>query len=207
MFYSHNLRYMHICTQKHIQHNKDERTQFFRKIYLSLYWKGCIWEGVGDWTELQHIDPYSYGQNSVSFPFSWTAQPGAWGTRSLLRSCSHSSNWNTDFKLWTPTALNFLSPGLYHCFTSTQFNLTTVKAIPWSNDILERISSFDSLAGSEVNMQQSFHNYYSKFHIWNFLHVRLYPLTHTFDRIIFQEIILKKTQKEITWTTAKQNLT
>ena len=26
--------------QKHIQHNKDERTQFFRKIYLSLYLKG-----------------------------------------------------------------------------------------------------------------------------------------------------------------------
>ena len=25
------------CMQKHIQHNKDERTQFFRKIYLSLY--------------------------------------------------------------------------------------------------------------------------------------------------------------------------
>ena len=43
--------------QKHIQHNKDERTQFFRKIYLSLYWKGCVWEGVGDRTELQHIDP------------------------------------------------------------------------------------------------------------------------------------------------------
>ena len=33
---------------------------------------------VGDWTELQHIDPHSYGHNSVSFPFSWAAQPGAW---------------------------------------------------------------------------------------------------------------------------------
>ena len=28
------------CMQKHIQHNKEERTQFFRKIYLSLYLKG-----------------------------------------------------------------------------------------------------------------------------------------------------------------------
>ena len=27
------------------------RTQFFRKIYLSLYWKGCVWEGVGDRTK------------------------------------------------------------------------------------------------------------------------------------------------------------
>ena len=29
--------------QKHSQHNKDERTQFFRKIYLSLYSKG-LWK-------------------------------------------------------------------------------------------------------------------------------------------------------------------
>ena len=58
-------------------------TQFFRKIYLSLYLKGfervtkgfTVW--VGGWTELQHIDPHSYGHNSVSFPFSWAAQPGA----------------------------------------------------------------------------------------------------------------------------------
>ena len=54
-------------------------TQFFRKIYLPLDWKGFVWEGVGDWTELQHIDPHSNGHNSVSFPFSWAAQPGAWG--------------------------------------------------------------------------------------------------------------------------------
>ena len=27
------------CMQKHIQHNKDRRTQFFRKIHLSLYLK------------------------------------------------------------------------------------------------------------------------------------------------------------------------
>ena len=53
-------------------------TQVSRKIYLSLYWKGCVWEGVGDWTELQHIDPHSIGHNSVSFLFSWATQPGAW---------------------------------------------------------------------------------------------------------------------------------
>ena len=56
-----------------------QATQFFRKIYLSLYWEGCVWEGVGDWTELQHIDPHSIGHNSVFFPFSNAAQPGAWG--------------------------------------------------------------------------------------------------------------------------------
>ena len=65
--------------QKHIQHNKDEQRHFFRKIYLSLYWKGCVWEGVGNWTELPHINPHSYGYHSLSFPFSWAAQPEAWG--------------------------------------------------------------------------------------------------------------------------------
>ena len=58
-----------------------------RKIYLSLYLKGLLkvlpWEGVGDRTELQHIDPHSYGLNSVSFPFSWAAQPRAWCPASL----------------------------------------------------------------------------------------------------------------------------
>ena len=124
--------------QKHIQHNKDERRHFFRKIYLSLYWKGCVWEGVGERTKTAtYWPPNSSGYHSLSFPFSWDAQPGAWGPSYLLRAGSHSSIRNADFKLWTPTNLNFLSPGLYHCFTSTQFNPTTVKAIPWSPDIFD----------------------------------------------------------------------
>ena len=72
--------------QKHIQHNNDKWTQFFRKIYISLNWKGSkglqrvllCKRWVGDWTELQNIDSHSYGYNRVSFPFSWAAQPGAW---------------------------------------------------------------------------------------------------------------------------------
>ena len=51
-----------MCMQNHKQrHNKDERLSLLEKIYLSLYWKGCGWEGVGDRTELQHTDPHSYG--------------------------------------------------------------------------------------------------------------------------------------------------
>ena len=50
-----------------------------KEIYLSLNWKSCVWEEVGDRTELQHIDPHSIGHNRVSFPFSWDAQPEAWG--------------------------------------------------------------------------------------------------------------------------------
>ena len=59
-------------------HNKDERHSLLEKYTSHFIWKGCVWEGVGDRTELQHIDPHSIGHNCVSFPFSWAAQPGAW---------------------------------------------------------------------------------------------------------------------------------
>ena len=147
--------------QKHIQHNNDELTQFFRKIYLSPYWKGCVWEGVGDRTELQHIDPpSSSGHSSASFSFSWAAQLGAWGpSLSAERADSHRPIWNTDFKLWTPTAWLPVSPGLYHCFRP--LNLTRRQS-RLSPDLFNQMHllftqmyfSFDSLAGSEVNMQQ-----------------------------------------------------
>ena len=69
------------CMHKYIQHNNDERTQFFRKIYLLLYWKGCVWEV--SWrlnrTATYWPPPNSSGYNSISFPFSWAAQLGAWG--------------------------------------------------------------------------------------------------------------------------------
>ena len=104
------------------------------------------------------LTPNSSGYNNISFPFSWAAQPGA-----SAGTCSHSS-------VFSPTNLNFLSPGLYNNLTPTyflqasqfrtQFNPSTVKVAP---DLLISstgctcylywcISSFDSLAG--VNMQQ-----------------------------------------------------
>ena len=56
-----------------------------------------MWEGVGDRTELQHIDPNSIGHNRVSFPFSWAAQLGTWGP-SLSGTCSSIqhllTNWS-----------------------------------------------------------------------------------------------------------------
>ena len=52
-------------------------TQFLEKYTSPFIWKGCMWEGVGDRTELLYIDPHSTGHNRVSFPFSWAAQPGA----------------------------------------------------------------------------------------------------------------------------------
>ena len=43
-----------------------------------------MWEGVGDRIELQHIDfPSPSGHSRVSFSFSSTAQPEAWGPTPL----------------------------------------------------------------------------------------------------------------------------
>ena len=127
--------------QKHNDAMKTSEDTSLEKYTSHFIWKGCVWEGVGDRTDLQHIDPHSYGYNSVSFPFSWAAQPGAWepslsGTWSsfhhLLSNCNYSI-WGLRtpsvgcwFSLphllqliWTPIDLNVLSPGLYNNLTST----------------------------------------------------------------------------------------
>ena len=63
-----------------------ERHSSLEKYTSHFIWKGCVWEGVGDGTELQHIDPHSIGHNCISYPFSWAAQLGAWGP-TLLGAC------------------------------------------------------------------------------------------------------------------------
>ena len=106
------------------------------QIYLSLYWKGCVWEGVGDRTELQHIDPHSIGHNRVSFPFSWAAQPGSWGPSisgcwfSIPHLISNSSDPQLPDFL---SSLNYIivqrPPFSCGRHKSHSFNLSTVKVI------------------------------------------------------------------------------
>ena len=141
-------------------------TQVFRKIYLSLYWKGCVWEGVGDRIELLHIDPHSIGHNHVSFPFSWAAQPGAWepslsGTCSSIQHLlSNSSDFQTDC---ISCALSYIivqhPPSSCGRHKSHSFNPSTVKVIFWYSSTgctcyLHRCISYcDCPAGSEVTIQ------------------------------------------------------
>ena len=96
-----------------------------------------MWVGVGDRTELQHIDPHSIGHYNVSFPFSWAAQPGAWGPTLL--------GVGFLYRIISPTYLIskltdvLYSPGLYNNLTSTllptsvtishSFNPSTVNVI------------------------------------------------------------------------------
>ena len=141
-----------------------------------------MWEGVEDRTELQHIDPDSYGHISVSFPFSWAAQPGTWGpnlsgTWSLFQHllCNSSEHellnrgsWGPPllgagyrYSILSPTNSNFPCTELYYCFTPTQFNLSTFKVISLIPSTgctcyLHRcISYFDSSAW--VSMQHRLH--------------------------------------------------
>ena len=131
--------------QKHIQHNKDERTQFFRKIYLSVYWKGCVWEGVGDWTELLHIDPFSYGHNSVSFLFSWAASRGRGGPASAgkLFSFQHLLS-NSSEALKSNCSIG--GPEGPHCwvlvfYTASFFQLTRTSSVPSYIIVLRPLNS------------------------------------------------------------------
>ena len=90
--------HLHMHAHLYAEHNNDtikttSDTVLLEKYTSHFIWKGCVWEGVEDRTELQHIDPHSIGHNRVSFRFSWAAQPGTWGP-SLSRTCSHSSNFS-----------------------------------------------------------------------------------------------------------------
>ena len=137
------------------------------------------------------LTPNSYGHNSISFPFSCAAQPGAWGPshsgtwssfQHLLSNCNCSIR-GTEGPLCWVLVLSTASP-LQLTRTScrqgyiiiwrplffprasqfhTQFNPSTVKVIFWYSSTrctcyLHRcISYFDSLAGSEVNIQHYYH--------------------------------------------------
>ena len=52
------------------KHNDDTiktSDSLLEKYTSDFIWKGCVWEGVRDRTELQHIDPHSYGHQCCVF--------------------------------------------------------------------------------------------------------------------------------------------
>ena len=85
-----------------------------------------MWEGVEDQTKLQHIDlPSPSGHSSVSFSFSWTAQPGAWGP-SLSGTCSHP-------RIFSPTGLQ------------TQSGVSRAPSAGWWLSLLHPVSNSSDL--------------------------------------------------------------
>ena len=126
--------------------------------YLSLYWKVCVWEV--SWRlnkDCNILTPLSSsGHSSMSFSFSWAAQPGAWGLTLSAES------WFPPLGLehWTPTAWLPVSPRVISLFYTHSIQPIDSQGHPPISSTgctcyLHRcISSFDCLAGSEVNMQQ-----------------------------------------------------
>ena len=95
-----------------------------------------MWEGPGDRTELQHIEPHSIGHNRVSFPFSWAAQPGAWGPHSagwwlsLLHLVTNGSGLQTNWlPVFTELYYSSTTPSSCERHKLHSFNPSTVKAI------------------------------------------------------------------------------
>ena len=114
------------CMQKHIQHNKDEWTQFFIKnIPLTLfervrkgYERYYLWEVSWRVNRTATYWPPPTLLPTAAFlscsPGLLDRRPGGLGAQLLLGHGSHSS-------IFSPTDLNFLSPGLYNNLTSTYF--------------------------------------------------------------------------------------
>ena len=92
--------YTYICGN--IINNNDEKTHFFRKIYLS-HLMGCervVCERlVVDWTDWNILTPSSSDYSSTSFSFYWADQPGVlmaqalcWGLVLTASNCNSNSN-------------------------------------------------------------------------------------------------------------------
>ena len=104
----------------------------------------------------------SSGYSSIYFPFSWAAQQGAWRP---------SLCWDMVFipasslqLIWTSCRRGYIiilrPPTSCERHICTQFNPLTIKVVPWSPDIFDRMHllftqvhfSSNSPAGSEFNM-------------------------------------------------------
>ena len=85
MYIANGVTYSYVNAHRNIFNTiKMSGHSFFRKIYLSLYLKGFeryyLWEV--SWRlnrTATYWPPNSSGYSSISFPFSWAAQLGAWG--------------------------------------------------------------------------------------------------------------------------------
>ena len=68
-------------------------TQFFKKTYLSLYLKGLCVRGSWRPNRTATYWPPTLMAISVSFPFSWADQPGAWCPASLGAGSGLQTPW------------------------------------------------------------------------------------------------------------------
>ena len=129
MLHSHNhiQRYTYTCGNK--INNNDQRTHFFREIYLSYFIRnGCERVTKGLWVRgkleteqtATYWPPSSFVFSSTSFSFSWAAQSGVMRAHSPLLGAG--SLYSILPPTWlTPTNWTSCHTGLRHCLRSTCF--------------------------------------------------------------------------------------
>ena len=121
-----NYTYTYTCGN--IINNNDERTHFFRKIYLSHFIrKGSEMvvceRWVGDWTDCNILTPGSSDYCRTSFTFGWAAQLGVLRAQALcwvLVFTASNSNFNSNCN-WLQLTRTVCGTGLYYCLSSTCF--------------------------------------------------------------------------------------
>ena len=164
MLHSHNQLYIYMPTES--QHNNDERTHFFRKIYLSHFiWKGCervmCERWVGDWTNCSILTPTHFIVfSSTSFSFCWDAQSGVLRAHSPLLGASSlysilsPTNWHqlTELPVAPCYIIVWRAPTSCECRICIQLNPSTDKVIPWYYQPDAPVPWLT--AGSEVSMLQ-----------------------------------------------------
>ena len=176
-----NYTYTYAC-RNIVKHNKDERTQYFRKnIPLTLLKGLCV---RGSWRPNKDCNLLTHPQ------LFWISQPFFL----VLLGCSaegvvaqplvgHGSHSSSSLQLtWTSCRRGYiiiLAPSYFQRVSQfrTQFNPSTVNVTPdllisstGCTCYLHRYISFDSLAGSGVNMQKK-----KLQHYWIFI-IRLFSV-------------------------------
>ena len=163
MLYSHEQLYIHIYIQKHSDAIIKTSGHSSLDKYTDHFIERVVCERESETEQkLQHIEPQPFWLSQPFFPVLLGCSAGGLGAQPLLGHGSHSS-------IFSLTDLNFLSPGLYNNLTSIYFLRASQFALNLTPrhsrsppDIFDRKHllftqvhfSFDSLAGSEVSMQQ-----------------------------------------------------
>ena len=147
--------YTSACRTRHIIKTSDT---VLKKIYISLYWKGCVWEGELE-TE-QNCNILTLTLLAITAFLSCSPRLLNWGPRlsGTYSSIQHIlTNWSDLQTDWISCALSYIivqcPPSSCGRYKLHSFNLSTVKVIiSWSTEctcyLYRCISYFDSPAGS-----------------------------------------------------------
>ena len=139
--------------QNHNNVTKKTSNTVLKKYTSNFIWKGCVWEGVGDRTELQHIDPprHAYGHQRF-FPVLLGCSNGGLG--SSISGCWFSlrhliSNSSETQLIWSPTATAQSGTEGLLCWVlsfSTSFCLQLVLSPKWLNFLCTALYNSSTLS-------------------------------------------------------------